>query len=288
MSKWEHIFKGEVVDLDKILSSLHCVTVDPERKAHIGDTEICIGGVETKKRVETSSGGLRHGNPLHKQLLVHLSTGSENWLSMGITSSAYLLPNDQDHTTKLSSLTKVSGTKWVGGKKSYSLTTSPSLPSMQRRCRMTELSTSKQKGLVVEDKPLQPSPISVIGSTVRVDVDSQTQDANIIMHAKAVAKQGMERGHVGGTTEEEMFGMRPRYLRYNLWTPNVDPMVTAAEWMLSARPLLQTSQNGFRNSSVNKKINENLSLFEIVMPVKVEALEQLLKAHSNRALSTLC
>lgn len=40
MSEWEHIFRGEAVDLDKILSSLHRVTIDPERKARIGETEI--------------------------------------------------------------------------------------------------------------------------------------------------------------------------------------------------------------------------------------------------------
>jgi hypothetical protein len=55
MSEWEHIFKGEAVDLDKILSSLHRVTVDSERKASFGDTEISIGSAETKRKVETSS-----------------------------------------------------------------------------------------------------------------------------------------------------------------------------------------------------------------------------------------
>jgi len=55
MCEWEHIFKGEAIDLDKILSSLHCVTIDPERKARLGDTEISIGGVETKRKVKSSS-----------------------------------------------------------------------------------------------------------------------------------------------------------------------------------------------------------------------------------------
>ena len=55
MSEWEHIFKGETVNLNKILSSLHRVTVDSERKASIGDTEISISGIKTKWKVETSS-----------------------------------------------------------------------------------------------------------------------------------------------------------------------------------------------------------------------------------------
>lgn len=55
MSEWEHVIKGEAVDLDKILSSLHRVTTDAERKASVGDTEISISSVETKRKVETSS-----------------------------------------------------------------------------------------------------------------------------------------------------------------------------------------------------------------------------------------
>ena len=55
MSEWEHVFKGEPIDLDKILSSLHRVTIDPERKASFGDTEISIAGSEAKRKVETSS-----------------------------------------------------------------------------------------------------------------------------------------------------------------------------------------------------------------------------------------
>jgi hypothetical protein len=55
MSEWEHIFKGEPVDLDKMLSSLHCVSIDPERKVSVGEAEISIGGAEAKRKVETSS-----------------------------------------------------------------------------------------------------------------------------------------------------------------------------------------------------------------------------------------
>ena len=55
MSEWEHIFKGEAVDLDKVLSSLHRISFDSERKASIGDTEISISSIETKRKVETSS-----------------------------------------------------------------------------------------------------------------------------------------------------------------------------------------------------------------------------------------
>jgi hypothetical protein len=55
MSEWEHILKGEAVDLDRVLSSLHRVTIDQERKARLGETEISIANTEAKRKIETSS-----------------------------------------------------------------------------------------------------------------------------------------------------------------------------------------------------------------------------------------
>ncbi|KAJ3493569.1 hypothetical protein NLJ89_g10986 [Agrocybe chaxingu] len=55
MSQWERIIKGEPIDLDHILSSLHHVTIDQERKGRVGDTEIVLGGLEAKRKVSTSA-----------------------------------------------------------------------------------------------------------------------------------------------------------------------------------------------------------------------------------------
>jgi len=54
-TQWEHIFKGEPVDLDQILSALCRVTVVEERKARIGETDIALGPVEAARKVTTSS-----------------------------------------------------------------------------------------------------------------------------------------------------------------------------------------------------------------------------------------
>jgi hypothetical protein len=54
-SQWEHIFKGEPIDLDQILSALYRVTVVEERKARIGETDIALGPVEAARKVSTSS-----------------------------------------------------------------------------------------------------------------------------------------------------------------------------------------------------------------------------------------
>ena len=54
-SQWERIFKGESIDLDQILSSLHRVTVTEERKAHIGETDVLLGPAEATRKVSTPS-----------------------------------------------------------------------------------------------------------------------------------------------------------------------------------------------------------------------------------------
>jgi len=43
-SQWERIFKGEPVDLDQILSSLHCITLDEQRKTRLGGATGSITG----------------------------------------------------------------------------------------------------------------------------------------------------------------------------------------------------------------------------------------------------
>jgi len=85
-----------------------------------------------------------------------------------------------------------------------------------------------------------------------------------------------------GRTREETFGMRPRYLQYNLWSPSADPMVTAAEWTLSARPLPQPLQSEYENLAAVQTIKDYPDLFGIVTPVKVDCLQSLLETHPNR------
>ena len=54
-SQWEHILKGESVDLNAIFSSLHHVVSDEERTDRLGETEISFGVAEAKKRVSTAA-----------------------------------------------------------------------------------------------------------------------------------------------------------------------------------------------------------------------------------------
>ncbi|PPQ79040.1 hypothetical protein CVT25_002349 [Psilocybe cyanescens] len=51
-SQWEHIFRGDPLNLDHFLSALHRVTIDSES---VGDTEISTGVAEPKRRIRTAS-----------------------------------------------------------------------------------------------------------------------------------------------------------------------------------------------------------------------------------------
>jgi len=54
-SQWERIFRGEVLNLNHFLSSLHRTTVDEEGETHIGNAKISFGVSDAKRRVSTAN-----------------------------------------------------------------------------------------------------------------------------------------------------------------------------------------------------------------------------------------
>jgi hypothetical protein len=77
--------------------------------------------------------------------------------------------------------------------------------------------------------------------------------------------------------------MKPRYLRHNLWSPDADPKVTAADWTVIAKPLPRPSVYDLSNEPALKTIADRPDLFKIVSPVKVSALERLTVTHPNHS-----
>jgi hypothetical protein len=92
----------------------------------------------------------------------------------------------------------------------------------------------------------------------------------------------MESPHVERGVEENDFGMKPRYLRHNLWTPDADPKVTAADWSVTAKALPRPSVEELHSEPALKTVAERADLFKIVSPIKVSVLERLTAAHPNR------
>ena len=54
-SQWDRLLRGESLDLNQILSSMHFVQLDEERKGHLGSAEVVFAVAEAKRQVKTGS-----------------------------------------------------------------------------------------------------------------------------------------------------------------------------------------------------------------------------------------
>lgn len=54
-SQWDKILRGQLIDLDLVLSSLNGVQLTEERKGRLGDTEIVLAPIEAKRTVRSAS-----------------------------------------------------------------------------------------------------------------------------------------------------------------------------------------------------------------------------------------
>jgi hypothetical protein len=88
---------------------------------------------------------------------------------------------------------------------------------------------------------------------------------------------------------DAIYGMRPKYLRYNLWSseergtvPDSIPPFCLADWTESAKPLPMIPHKELANIEALKTIEDNPNLFKIITPINVNRFENLLKTHPNR------
>ena len=78
------------------------------------------------------------------------------------------------------------------------------------------------------------------------------------------------------------YGLKPKYLRYNVWNPESDFSPTTSDWTLTAEPLEGPPQSELDDENVKKTIRENPHLFKIVTPIKVDIFEAYLSTHPNQ------
>ena len=226
--------------------------------------------------------GLPLGDPLRERLLSYSNTDKGNSPIMVTTSKGCSQQKDQDHMVKLSCTTKALGTKSEGVKPCYLPTTIASHPYTPPPCKTTELNIIEVGEGVEEESQEKPKEKCVSGSTAKTAVGLRSQLASTNIPANHVVKLGTVSHLVERGIEEDPFGMRPRYLKHNLWMMDSDPKVTAADWTITARPLPRPPVDEFANKSVLNTIVEHPDLFKIVSPVKAEVLERLTQSHPNR------
>ena len=200
---------------------------------------------------------------------------------METTLKGSLLPNARRPTVRSSSLIKASGMKSEGDKLSCLPIISTSRHYMPQPCKMMALSTIEDAvGEEVDKETKRTKSVSV--STVKEVVASQIQPANISTRVWDVEKPVMGELAVPEQSENVLFGMKPKYLRHNLWSLDSDPLMTTAGWTETARPLQGPSPSEFTNVLACHTIDKHPDLFKIVTPINVSKLRELTASHPNR------
>jgi hypothetical protein len=119
----------------------------------------------------------------------------------------------------------------------------------------------------------------VIASTAKRVAGSLSRPAATNILVRPVEKLDM--GEMRAKTVTEAMGMRPKYLRHNLWAPEANPSVTVAEWTESALPLARPPLSELNNASINQTLHAHPDLFRIVTPLDNCVLERLSASHPN-------
>ena len=78
------------------------------------------------------------------------------------------------------------------------------------------------------------------------------------------------------------YGMKPKYLRYNVWNPESDFSPSTSDWTLTAEPLEGPPQSELDDENVKRTIKENPHLFKIITPIQVDVFEAYLSTHPNQ------
>jgi hypothetical protein len=136
------------------------------------------------------------------------------------------------------------------------------------------------EGVEVDQEALRTK--SASASTGNQVVGSQIQPVNTCIPVWDVASQDTGEPTVPDQSENGTFGVRPKYLRYNLWSLDSDPKLTAAAWTKSALPLQRPSLSEYANSHACRTITDYPDLFKVVTPINVSRLRSLTLAHPNR------
>ena len=140
------------------------------------------------------------------------------------------------------------------------------------------IEVAEEEGVGQETRKMK----SVSVSTVKQDAASQTQPASINTRVWDVENLVMGELAVPEQSEGVVFGMKPKYLRHNLWSIDSDPLMTTAYWTETARPLSSPSPSEFTNVLACQTINSHPDLFKIVTPINVMKLRELTSSHPNR------
>ena len=214
-SQWERILRGEILDLNHFLSSLHCTTITEEGETCIGNTKISIGVADAKRHVSTAAKWSSAWHLASRATAFTFPHRSKNYASMG----TLLAPNSQQNCQVLtpeSSSSILPSEMLCKEDINTSLLIVPftSISIQQSLCPME----SKQvlPSALIGDQPncvpVGAKQTLVTNSTLPTDVLLQMQIVNTATSARNAKKEDMERNNARTRSYQDLLGTRPKYL----------------------------------------------------------------------------
>ena len=226
----------------------------------------CLPWQNLSDRSKPEPNGPQPSEECRKQLFSSSPIEGRNYMNTQITSKASSRPNMLEPIPKSSYTTSQSVTESEADRTSCLLITSDSETSARPSFTQTGLNTREEGEKAPEKegrtrtKGSHPKGTSARDLMVKVDVAS----------------------HASPKNSEVMNGMRPKYLRYNIWDPSSELTPNTSDWTLTAEPLEGPPQSALDDEPVTKTIRENPHLFKVVTPICVDVFEAYLTSHPNQ------
>ncbi|RDB17081.1 hypothetical protein Hypma_001927 [Hypsizygus marmoreus] len=254
-SEWDNIIKGNPINLDIVLSTLHHIGAPAENIGRLGSTQIKLGAPEPTRKVQTSGDWTSAWNTTIKATIFvfrHRESELRDYADYIEGLFASKVTSSHSHVIAYDKAIRAET-------ESNPLAEPKRHPPRSRSINLKSATVSTPPKVVPTLTP------SAFTATSAGNADSQDTQ-------RKIAK----------STKDVIHGLQPKYLRYNLWREDGSFTPSCADWTINATPLPPPPQSELDDPVVSKTIHENPHLFAIVTPIKVDVFESLLAAHPNQ------
>jgi hypothetical protein len=269
-SQWEHIFKGDAVDLNQIFASLHHAIPDEERTGRLGDTEIVFGVSESKKRVTTASKwssawrrasrAISFAFPHQKKELIEYGDYIESKFAAKLTTSHHkIILYDIALRNEVAEGQHFLLTDFHKFTRLYSTIILPDGVKSNSK----QPNFKKPSSIQTNNKPEICNKFN-IGTCKNSDADYK------YWHICKNCKKSSIPKRTVPLVPYEIHGLQPEYLCHNLWKDTLSLSPTTAEWSETAHPLPHPPLKEISNPIALKTITDNPSLFQVKTPIIID------------------
>ncbi|GLB44966.1 hypothetical protein LshimejAT787_1900440 [Lyophyllum shimeji] len=262
--QWDNIIRCKAVNLDVILSSLHHVGAPKENVGRIGHTEISFGRSEPIRKVETAGQWQSAFNAYVKAVrfaFEHREQELRDYMEYieGLFSSRVASAHPKvilfDKAVR----------EEVGGGQRILLTDTNRFNRLTAAILMPDGikgDSGRRKGKQAAERAEIADGGTSAGSAGRAPTRSPI--------AAEISKS------------DAIYGMRPKYLRYNVWDLENPSARTTADWSETATPLPYPPPRETDNTLAQRTLADHPELFKIVTPIKADVLEAMCADHPNQ------